>query len=55
MSNARDNVSPPERCGAQIDRAVVRGYKSVQDFQACGAGVRRGSQDGMSIWKVAAF
>jgi len=55
MSNARDNASPPERCGAQIDRAGVRGNKSVQDLQACGAGVRRGSEDGISIWRGAAF
>jgi len=55
MGNARDNTSPPEYCGAQIDRAGVRGNKSVQDLQACGAGVRRGLEDGISVWKVAAF
>ncbi len=54
-SNVRDNASPPWSCGAQIDRAGVRGDKSVQDLQACGAGVRPGSEDGISIWTVAAF
>lgn len=33
----------------------MRGYKSVQDLQTCGAGVRRGSEDGISIWRGAAF
>jgi len=55
MSNARDNASPSERCGAQIDRAGIRKYKSVQDLQACGAGVRWGPEDGISISRGAAF
>jgi len=55
MSNARDNASPPERCGAQIDQASIRKYKSVQNLQACEAGVRRGPEDGISIWRGAAF
>ena len=54
-SNARDNASLPERCGAQIDRAGIRKYKSVQDLQACGAGVRWGPEDGISISRGAAF
>ena len=55
LSNVKDNASLPWRCGAQIDRAGVRGHKSVRDLQACGAGVRPGSEDGISIWIVAAF
>ncbi len=39
-----------QACGAG-----VCGHKRIQDRQACGAGVRRGSGDGISIWKVAAF
>lgn len=33
----------------------MRGNKSVQDRQACGAGVRRGSEDEISVWRAAAF
>jgi len=33
----------------------VRGNNSVQDRQACGAGVRQGSEDEISLWRVAAF
>ena len=51
ISNARDNTSPPECSGAQIDRAGVRGNKCT----GSPAGVRRGSENGISIWKVAAF
>lgn len=55
ISNARDNASPPERCGAQIDRTGIRKYKSVQDLQTCGAGVRWGPENGILISRETAF